>query len=107
MAFCEEARYVFLMRSSVSGETWASELPRKSSRMKRLVAGSIAVASRSIIFPVAASTMNTMKKDEKQALVLVNRGGASGADVSALMHAVQEDVQKAFGVALTPEPVFL
>ncbi len=44
---------------------------------------------------------------ENQALVLVNRGGASGADVSALMHAVQEDVQKAFGVALTPEPVFL
>ena len=44
---------------------------------------------------------------EKQALVLVNRGGASGADVTALMQAVQRDVEDKFGVALTPEPVFL
>lgn len=44
---------------------------------------------------------------EKQALVLVNRGGATGADVMALMQAVQRDVQEKFGVPLTPEPVFL
>ena len=44
---------------------------------------------------------------EKQALVLVNRGGASGSDVVALMHAVQHDVRTQFGVALTPEPVVL
>ena len=44
---------------------------------------------------------------EKQALVLVNRGGATGADVTALMQAVQRDVQEKFGVPLTPEPVFL
>ena len=44
---------------------------------------------------------------DKQALVLVNHGDGKGADVTALMHAVQEDVQKTFGVALTPEPVFL
>jgi len=44
---------------------------------------------------------------EKQALVLVNHGGATGADVVALMHAVQHDVRKRFGVELTPEPVFL
>jgi len=44
---------------------------------------------------------------EKQALVLVNRGGATGADVTALMRAVQSDVREAFGVELTPEPVFL
>lgn len=44
---------------------------------------------------------------EKQALVLVNHGGASGADVLALMHAVQQDVRAMFGVDLTPEPVFL
>lgn len=43
---------------------------------------------------------------EKQALVLVNRGGATGRDVRALMAAVQADVQARFGVALTPEPVF-
>ena len=44
---------------------------------------------------------------EKQALVLVNRGGATGTDVVALMHAVQADVRERFGVKLTPEPVFL
>ena len=44
---------------------------------------------------------------EKQALVLVNRGGATGTDVLALMQAVQRDVHAGFGVALTPEPVFL
>ena len=44
---------------------------------------------------------------ENQALVLVNRGGATGADVLALMQAVQQDVAERFGVKLTPEPVFL
>ena len=44
---------------------------------------------------------------EKQALVLVNRGAASGADVRRTMAAVQADVQARFGVALTPEPIFL
>ncbi|WP_428826163.1 UDP-N-acetylmuramate dehydrogenase [Azonexus sp. IMCC34842] len=44
---------------------------------------------------------------EKQALVLVNRGGATGADVLRTMAAVQAAVQVRFGVALTPEPIFL
>ena len=44
---------------------------------------------------------------EKQALVLVNRGGATGSDVLALMRAVQHDVSAEFGVELKPEPVFL
>ena len=44
---------------------------------------------------------------EKQALVLVNRGGASGTDVRRTMAAVQAAVQEKFGVALSPEPVFL
>ncbi|MDR0576792.1 MAG: UDP-N-acetylmuramate dehydrogenase [Candidatus Accumulibacter sp.] len=44
---------------------------------------------------------------EKQALTLVNRGGATGVDVIALMRAVQRDVRARFGVDLTPEPVFL
>ncbi|WP_028453489.1 UDP-N-acetylmuramate dehydrogenase [Chitinilyticum aquatile] len=43
---------------------------------------------------------------EKQALVLVNHGGATGADVAALMQAVQADVQERFGVALEAEPVW-
>ena len=44
---------------------------------------------------------------EKQALVLVNRGGARGADVRRTMMAVQADVKARFGVDLTPEPIFL
>ncbi len=44
---------------------------------------------------------------EKQALVLVNRGGARGAEVIALARAVQADVRAHFGVELTPEPVIL
>ena len=44
---------------------------------------------------------------EKQALVLVNHGGATNADVRRTMTAVQADVQARFGVALTPEPIFL
>ena len=44
---------------------------------------------------------------ERQALVLVNHGGAHGADVLALMQAVQTGVRARFGVELTPEPVFI
>jgi UDP-N-acetylmuramate dehydrogenase len=44
---------------------------------------------------------------EKQALVLVNRGGASGADVERTMAAVRADVLDRFGIELTPEPIFL
>lgn len=44
---------------------------------------------------------------EKQALVLVNRGGATGDDVKRAMAAVQADVRARFAVALTPEPIFL
>jgi UDP-N-acetylmuramate dehydrogenase len=41
---------------------------------------------------------------EKQALVLVNHGGASGADIMALAHAIQADVEQRFGVHLDMEP---
>ena len=44
---------------------------------------------------------------EKQALVLVNHGGASAAEIRALAAAIQADVQAKYGVALEPEPVFV
>jgi UDP-N-acetylmuramate dehydrogenase len=40
---------------------------------------------------------------DKQALVLVNRGGAKGADVVALMQAIQHDVEQKYGLRIEPE----
>ncbi|WP_297358665.1 UDP-N-acetylmuramate dehydrogenase [Thauera sp.] len=44
---------------------------------------------------------------ERQALVLVNRGGATGADVQGIAQAIVADVEARFGVRLEPEPVFV
>ena len=40
---------------------------------------------------------------DRQALVLVNRGGATGSEVVALCEAVQHDVRQKFGIDIYPE----
>lgn len=42
---------------------------------------------------------------DRQALVLVNRGGATASDVMGLAAAIQRDVAQRYGVQLEPEPV--
>lgn len=43
----------------------------------------------------------------RQALVLVNKGGATGADIVALCEAVRAQVKETFGIELTPEVNFV
>lgn len=52
-------------------------------------------------------TMGAAGVYPKQALVLVNNGGASGAEVLALARAIQADVAARYGVQLETEPVFI
>jgi UDP-N-acetylmuramate dehydrogenase len=43
----------------------------------------------------------------KHALAIVNRGGATAAEVIALQDEIRRAVQEKAGVALVPEPVFV
>lgn len=44
---------------------------------------------------------------QQHALVLVNRGGASGAEILALARAIQSSVREKFSIELEPEPVIV
>ena len=43
----------------------------------------------------------------KQALVLVNLGGARGGDIMTLARDIQEDIERRFGLQLEMEPQLL
>lgn len=44
---------------------------------------------------------------DKQALVLINRGNATGKDIMRLANAIQQDVLRRFGVTLELEPIII
>ena len=41
---------------------------------------------------------------DQHALVIVNHGGATGAEIWALAQGIQMDVQEKYGITLEPEP---
>ena len=43
----------------------------------------------------------------QQALVLINKGGVTGAEVAHLAQTIQQDVEQKFGISLHPEVMFL
>lgn len=44
---------------------------------------------------------------EQHALVLINKGHATGAEILSLAHAIQASVQDRFGIELLPEPLII
>lgn len=48
-------------------------------------------------------TMGRAGVHDKQALVLVNRGGATGSEVLRLCQAIRQDVKEKFGIDINPE----
>jgi UDP-N-acetylmuramate dehydrogenase len=52
-------------------------------------------------------TMGRAGVHQRQPLVLVNTGGASGADIKALSDRIMDDVMQKFGIRISPEVNFI
>jgi UDP-N-acetylmuramate dehydrogenase len=52
-------------------------------------------------------TLGHVAISRRHALAIVNRGGATAAEVFALKDRIQQQVRNSFGIELQPEPVFV
>ena len=59
-----------------------------------------------MLYP-CGKTMGKAGVHQRQPLVLVNTGGASGADIKALSDRIMDDVMQKFGIKISPEVNFI
>ena len=98
----------FFKNPTVSPEQCADIIARDPKIVHyRLANGSIKLAAGWLVDACGwrGKTVGQAGVYEKQALVLVNRGGATGGEVMTLARAIQTSVYERFGIMLEPEPV--
>ncbi len=98
----------FFKNPTVSAEQCADIIARDPKVVHyRLADGSVKLAAGWLIDSCGwrGKSVGQAGVYEKQALVLVNRGGATGGEVMTLALAIQTSVYERFGIRLEPEPV--
>jgi UDP-N-acetylmuramate dehydrogenase len=98
----------FFKNPTVTAEQCADIIARDPKVVHyRLADGSVKLAAGWLIDSCGwrGKTVGQAGVYEKQALVLVNRGDATGGEVMTLAKAIQTSVYERFGILLEPEPV--
>ncbi len=99
----------FFMNPVISRETF-EELQTRYPRMPHFsVPGGEKIPAAWLIEQAGwkGRTLKNAGVYDKQALVLVNRGGATGKDIVELSEAVRADVKRLFGIQIEPEVNFI
>jgi UDP-N-acetylmuramate dehydrogenase len=98
----------FFKNPTVTTEQCADIIAREPKIVHYLLAdGSVKLAAGWLIDACGwkGKTIGNAGVYERQALVLVNRGGVTGGEVMTLAKAIQTSVYERFGILLEPEPV--
>jgi UDP-N-acetylmuramate dehydrogenase len=98
----------FFKNPTVTPEQCADIIAREPKIVHYLLAdGSVKLAAGWLIDACGwkGKTIGNAGVYDKQALVLVNRGGVTGGEVMTLAKAIQTSVYERFGIRLEPEPV--